>query len=180
MLAKFFSKIPEEDKNLTKPAQEQTLVIIKGDAFARGIAGQIISELEKNFGIVAMKTITLNEKQVDQLYGGAKNLDFYPALKQYMMTGFHLAMVLEGQGALQRMLTMKGKIARQDSHDSLRSKFAIDDLISTIHCSHHAKDASREINLFFKKEEICKRNPEIVDFIAISQARHSKSSNIVP
>ena len=95
------------------------------------------------------------------------------------MTGFHIAIVIEGENVIQRMLALKGKIAKQHDGDTLRNEFGIDDLISTIHCSHNVKDAHNEIRLFFKENEINKKIPETSKYLAISQARKTSEKIVL-
>ena len=147
---------------------ERTLVVLHGDVMSRNLLGQVISELEKDFAIVGMKMIQFDRATVDKLYRGAKHADFYPSLVQYMTTGPHVVLVVEGENAIERMLALKGKSPEADEENTLRKKFGINIGISSIHCSHHYVDAAREIRLFFKTMEILDTAPDIEEYLRIN------------
>jgi len=169
---KFFKTcISPENDNIC----EQVLVIIRGDALANKNVGEIISELEQQFSIIGIKSISFDEARVKQLYPGVEKQEFFPKLVSYLTTGFHFALVIEGDNAIYRMLQLKGKSPSDDQEDTLRKKFGTNDLISCVHCSDNTVAARREIKLFFKKSEIHQRNPSIDTYLEVTNTlRRSK------
>lgn len=151
--------------DLDNDFNEKVLVIIRGDALAKHKLGEIISELEKQFSILALKSVCFNEVTVRRLYPGILR----EGLIEYMTTGFHIALVIEGENAIHRMMQLKGNAPSTDDENTLRKKFGTNDLISCVHCSDTVAAARREIALFFKKSEIFSKIPSIDDYLEATQ-----------
>lgn len=166
MLSKFFC-CHRDNSLLDNENNEQTLIIIRGDIISRGLLGNILTELEKQFSLVAIKTVTFNIELIYKLYGAASSEDFYPNLVTYLMTGFHVALVIEGENVVERMVALKGKSPQDDEGNTLRKMYGLNNLISSIHCSHNLNDARREIPLFFNSKEIRHKIPPVEEYVDI-------------
>lgn len=153
-MKRFFSSAPKNTEQLNNPL-EQTLVIIKGDAIARGLVGEIIAQIEKlGLKLLAMKMIKFDEELFEKMYGEHKEEIFYDKLKTYLLHGFHFALIVQGSNAVQKTLALKGRRATKDKTRTLRAQYAMDSTISSIHSSDNYVDAEREIKLCFSPEEI--------------------------
>jgi nucleoside-diphosphate kinase len=107
---------------------ERTLSIIKPDAVAKNVVGEILSRFEKNgLRVVAAKMLRLTDATAGGFYAEHKGRPFYPALVEFMTSGPVLVQVLEGENA------------------------------NAVHGSDSTTSAAREIAYFFAATELCDR-----------------------
>jgi len=135
---------------------EKTLSIIKPDAVAKNVIGQINSRFEKGgLRIVASKMMHLTKAQAEQFYGVHKDRPFFAGLVGFMSSGPVLVQVLEGENAIARNREIMGATNPKDAAPgTIRADFAASIDHNAVHGSDAAETAQQEIAFFFKPEEI--------------------------
>ncbi|MGD8416475.1 MAG: nucleoside-diphosphate kinase [Pseudomonadales bacterium] len=138
---------------------ERTLSIVKPDAVARNIIGEIYSRFEKNgLAIVAARMMHLTRAQAEGFYAEHKGKPFFGSLVAYMTSGPVVVQVLEGEDAVARNRELMGATNPADAAPgTIRADFAESLEANAVHGSDSTSSAEREISYFFKPEEICPR-----------------------
>jgi nucleoside-diphosphate kinase len=131
---------------------QRTLVLLKPDAVRRGLVGEIIGRIERKAGwaIVALELRTLNSATLEQHYGEHRGKPFYGPLVEFMASGPTVALVVEGERAIEGMRALAGAtdpIAATPG--SIRGDFGVIVRENLIHASDSEASADREIKLFF-------------------------------
>jgi len=136
--------------------KEQTLVFLKPGAIMRGLMGEIITRIErKGLKITAMKLVKLSREKAERLYEMHRGKEFFQSLVEHVTSGPILAMVVEGPNAINVMRTLIGKTnPLEASPGTIRGDFAVDVTKNIIHASDSLENAKREIEIFFKEDEI--------------------------
>ena len=137
-------------------ATERTLSIIKPDAVSKNIIGKIISRFEDNgLHSVAGKLIQLDDEMASGFYAEHEGRPFFNDLKKFMTSGPVFVQVLEGEGAIQKNRELMGSTNPQEADPgTIRADFANSIDANAVHGSDSETSAVREINYFFKEEEI--------------------------
>jgi len=137
-------------------AIEQTLSIIKPDAVSKNIIGKIISRFEENgLHLIAGKLIQLDDQTASGFYAEHEGRPFFNDLKKFMTSGPVFVQVLEGEGAIMQNRELMGNTNPQDADaGTIRADFAYSIDANAVHGSDSEISAVREINYFFKDEEI--------------------------
>ncbi|OGT65856.1 MAG: nucleoside-diphosphate kinase [Gammaproteobacteria bacterium RIFCSPLOWO2_02_FULL_47_50] len=146
-------------------AIEQTLSIIKPDAVAKNLIGEIYSRYEKNgLRIVAAKMLHLSRQQAEDFYAVHKARPFYKQLVEFMISGPVIVQVLEGDNAITRHRQLIGAtIPKFAAPGTIRYDLAYHNRSNpeahenAAHGSDSHDNARAEIDFFFKPEEICRR-----------------------
>jgi nucleoside-diphosphate kinase len=140
-------------------ACEQTLSIVKPDAVAKNLIGEICRRFEKaGLQIVAAKMLRLTEQQARSFYAVHKARPFYRDLVQFMTSGPILVQVLEGEDAIARNRQIMGATdPREAAPGTIRADFAENVERNAVHGSDGAQTARTEIAFFFSDEEIYSR-----------------------
>jgi nucleoside-diphosphate kinase len=135
---------------------ERSLVLIKPDAIQRGLAGQIVSRLErKGLKIVAMKMLRMDIDLAERHYAIHRGKPFFDGLVDFITSSPLIAIVLQGENAVQLIRQMMGETdPAKASSGTIRGDFGIDVAHNLIHGSDSSENASREIDLFFSAGEI--------------------------
>ncbi|HEC95920.1 MAG: nucleoside-diphosphate kinase [Methanomicrobia archaeon] len=138
---------------------ERTLVLVKPDGVVRGLIGETVKRIEqKNMKIVAMKMIQITEDLAKEHYKEHEGKPFFKDLIDYITLAPVVAMVVEGERAIDVMRKIAGKTNPDEaSPGSIRGDFGYNTprfMCNVVHASDSVTSAKREINLFFKKEEI--------------------------
>ena len=140
-------------------AQERTLSIIKPDAVAKNLIGQINARFEAaGLKLVAMKMVQLTEATAGGFYAEHKERPFFKDLVKFMTSGPVLVQVLEGEGAVAKNRELMGATNPKDAAaGTIRADFAetIDE--NAVHGSDSAASAAREISYFFSATDVCER-----------------------
>ncbi len=138
---------------------ERTLAIIKPDAVAKGVAGQILTRIENaSFKVLAAKMLLLAPEQALSFYGVHRNRPFYQSLCAFMTQGPCIAMVLEGENAIQRWRDLMGATDfTKAAPGTIRKDFASSIEANAVHGSDSPASAVVEIAFFFSSLEICPR-----------------------
>lgn len=140
-------------------AVERTLSIIKPDAVAKNIIGEIVSRFEKSgLKIVAQKMLQLDDEKAGGFYAEHKERPFYPHLVAFMTSGPVVVQVLEGENAVAQNRDLMGATNPQEADaGTIRADFASSIDSNAVHGSDSAASAEREISYFFSAEEVCSR-----------------------
>ena len=140
-------------------AVERTISIIKPDAVAKNVIGEIYTHFEKaGLHIVAAKMMHLSRQQAEDFYAVHRERPFYGELVDFMTSGPVMVQVLEGEDAINKNRQVMGATnPKEAAADTIRAKFAdtIDE--NAVHGSDGPDTAKTEIAFFFKPEEICGR-----------------------
>ena len=138
---------------------EQTLSIIKPDAVAKNVTGQINTRFEAaGLQIVAQKMMRLSDALAGGFYAEHKERPFYPDLVNLMTSGPVVVQVLEGEGAILKNRELMGATnpAEADA-GTIRADFAQSIDANAVHGSDSPTSAAREIAYFFAASELCSR-----------------------
>jgi len=146
---------------------ERSLVLIKPDAVQRGLAGTILSRIERRgFRIVALKMIHMDKALAQRHYAIHKEKPFFNDLVQFITSSPIIASVFEGERAIAIIRqTMGATDPAKASPGTVRGDFGLDVQQNLVHGSDSAENASKEIELFFKPEEILNYSRDIDKWI---------------
>jgi nucleoside-diphosphate kinase len=135
---------------------EKSLVLIKPDALQRGLAGEIISRLEKKgLKIVAMKMLHMDKNLAQRHYAIHKGKAFFDDLVNFITSSPVIAIVFQGKNAVEIIRQMMGETdPAKASRGTIRGDFGIDIGHNLVHGSDSLENASKEIDLFFSAKEI--------------------------
>ena len=135
---------------------ERTLSIVKPDAVAKNIIGEIYSRFEKGgLTIVASKMIRLDEKKAAGFYAEHEGKPFYQSLVDYMTSGPVVVQVLEGESAITTNRALMGATDPQMADPgTIRADFAESVEANAVHGADSVASAEREIVYFFETGEI--------------------------
>jgi len=135
---------------------EKSLVLIKPDAIQRGLAGEILSRLERRgLKIVAVKMLHMDRKLAQRHYAIHKGKAFFNDLVEFITSTPLIAIVFQGKNAVEIIRQMMGETdPGKASSGTVRGDFGIAIERNLIHGSDSLDNASREIALFFSADEI--------------------------
>jgi nucleoside-diphosphate kinase len=135
---------------------EYTLSIVKPDAVAKNIIGEIYTRLEKaGLKIVAAKMLHLTESQAQKFYAVHKKRPFYNELVAFMSSGPIMVQVLMGENAIVKNREVMGATNPKDAAPgTIRADFANSIQENAVHGSDGPETAKQEIDFFFKPDEI--------------------------
>ena len=130
---------------------DKTLILVKPDAFARNLTGEIIARFEnKGLKIVAMRHMQVTEELAKQHYAEHDGKPFFGELVEFITSGPIVAMVLEGQDAVRAARQVIGATNPLEAvPGSIRGDFAIEVGQNMVHGSDSPESAEREAALFF-------------------------------
>ncbi len=140
-------------------ATERTLSIIKPDAVAKNVIGDIVSRFEKaGLQVVAQKMLQLDAALAGGFYAEHEGRPFYNDLVAFMTSGPVVVQVLEGENAIARNRELMGATNPQEAAPgTIRADFANSIDANAVHGSDSPESAAREVSYFFKDGEICPR-----------------------
>lgn len=130
---------------------EQTLVLLKPDAVARGLAGTILSRYEaKGLRIDAMELRTVDDAFADRHYAEHVNKGWYPSLREFITSGPLVAMVLSGDRAVDAVRSLNGATdGIAAAPGTIRGDFSDSNQRNLVHASDSVESAAREVALWF-------------------------------
>jgi nucleoside-diphosphate kinase len=133
------------------PETERTFVMIKPDAVARRLTGEVVQRFERRgFLVRGMKLIRVTEAQASNHYAEHEGKPFYEELVSFITSGPLVAMVLEGQEAVTAARQVIGATNPLEAvPGSIRGDFAIEVGQNMVHGSDSPESAAREVALFF-------------------------------
>jgi len=137
-------------------AVERTLSIIKPDAVAKNVIGQINSRFEQaGLKIVAARMMWLSRQQAEGFYAVHKERPFFKDLVEFMTSGPVLIQVLEGENAINKNRELMGATdPRKAAKGTIRADFAQSIDANAVHGSDSPQTAANEIAYFFATDEI--------------------------
>jgi nucleoside-diphosphate kinase len=140
-------------------AIERTFSIIKPDAVAKNVIGEIVSRFEKNgLQIVASKMLHLSKEQAEGFYAVHKERPFYNDLVSFMISGPVVVQVLEGENAISKNRELMGATNPAEAEPgTIRADFATTVDENAVHGSDAPATAAEEIRFFFGEDDICPR-----------------------
>ncbi|AMK75735.1 MULTISPECIES: nucleoside-diphosphate kinase [Methylomonas] len=140
-------------------AIERTFSIIKPDAVAKNVIGEIVSRFEKNgLRIVAAKMLQLSQEQAEGFYAEHKERGFFKDLVSFMTSGPVVVQVLEGENAVLKNRELMGATnPKEAAPGTIRADFAVSIDENAVHGSDAPESAAREIAYFFSADELCDR-----------------------
>ncbi len=130
---------------------ERTLVLLKPDTVRRGLVGEVVGRLEaKGLTLVAMDLRTIDGEMADRHYAEHVERDFYPPLRDFVTSGPLVAMVLEGDAAIEVVRALNGATdGRQAAPGTIRGDLSLSNRENLVHGSDSAESAASEIGLWF-------------------------------
>ena len=130
---------------------QRTLILVKPDAFARNLTGEIIARFErKGLALAALKLTTLTREIAEQHYAEHNGKPFFGELVEFITSGPLVAMVLEGESAIEAARQLIGATnPLQAAPGSIRGDYAIAVGQNMVHGSDSPESAAREVALFF-------------------------------
>jgi len=138
---------------------ERTLVIVKPDAIAKGVAGKIIGRFEEaGLKILAVRMVHLTKEQAAGFYIVHKDRPFYQSLCTFMTQGPCIPMVLEGESAINRVRELMGATdPSKATPGTIRREYASSIEANAVHGSDSPESAAFEIPYFFGSPETLSR-----------------------
>jgi nucleoside-diphosphate kinase len=129
----------------------RTLVILKPDAVRRGLVGEILSRYEaKGLRIVAMEQRTIDAALADEHYAEHVAKEFYPPLRDFVTGGPLVALVLEGDEAVEIVRMLNGATdGRKAAPGTIRGDLSLSNRENLVHGSDSPESAAREIGIWF-------------------------------
>ena len=130
---------------------ERTLILVKPDAFARNLTGEIIARFErKGLRLVALKQMQMERSLAERHYAEHEGKPFYEELVGFITSGPLVAMVLEGAGAVLAARQVIGATnPLEAAPGSIRGDYAVEVGQNMVHGSDSSESAAREVGLFF-------------------------------
>lgn len=130
---------------------ERTLILVKPDAFARGLTGEIVARFErKGLKICALRHMTVGRELAEHHYAEHADKPFFGELVQFITSGPIVALVLEGEQAVRAARQVIGATdPLQADSGSIRGEFALEVGQNLVHGSDSPESAARESALFF-------------------------------
>jgi nucleoside-diphosphate kinase len=130
---------------------DRTLILVKPDAFDRGLTGEILARFErKGLKLVALKLMGVDVELAERHYGEHQGKPFFPDLVEFITGGPLVAMVLEGDGAIEAARQVIGATNPiEAAPGSIRGDFATEITFNLVHGSDSPNSAAREVELFF-------------------------------
>jgi len=134
---------------------ERTLVIFKPDALNRGLIGEILHRFErKGLKIVGMKMLHLSDEVLAEHYAHHKDKPYYPRIKRFMQSAPSIAMVLEGNRAVEVVRSLSGVTRGYEATaGTIRGDYSMG-VQNIVHASDSVVNADIEIARFFKDHEV--------------------------
>ena len=148
-------------------SEERTFVAVKPDGVKRGLTGEIIRRFEsKGLKVIALKLLNVTQEMAEQHYAEHVGKPFYPRLIRYIQSGPVVAMVLEGYNAVQAARHLMGKTNPNEAEvGTIRSDFAMVMEYNVVHGSDSVESAKREIDIYFKPEELCENYKNMSELV---------------
>jgi nucleoside-diphosphate kinase len=136
---------------IKEPSLDTTLILVKPDAFARNLTGEIVARFErKGLRIAALKLMTMDTQLAEQHYAEHEGKPFFGELVSFITSGPLVAMVLEGEQAVTAARQVIGATnPLEAAPGSIRGDFAVEVGQNMVHGSDSPESAEREAKLFF-------------------------------
>ena len=141
-------------RRINHPMEEdldRTLILVKPDAFERGLTGEIVARFErKGLKIAAMKHMTVERAQAEEHYDEHKEKPFFGELVDFITGGPLVALAVDGPRAVEAVRTLMGVTDPvKSAPGSIRGDYALEIGENLVHGSDSPESAAREVKLFF-------------------------------
>lgn len=135
---------------------EQTVVLVKPDGYQKKVVGKVIDRFESAcLNIVALKMIKLTRPLLEIWYAHHKDKPFFPDIVSQMTSTPVVAMIVSGEGAIQKVFDICGPTDPAEAPaGTIRKDFGESKPKNVVHRSDSPEAAQKEINLLFRPEEI--------------------------
>lgn len=152
---------------------ERTLILIKPDAVARGLAGVVLGRFEqKGLKIAGMKMIQLTDDLLKEHYSHLADKPFFPTITEFMSRTPVIAMCLEGLEAVEVCRKLCGVTnSRQADPGTIRGDLGMSMQANLVHASDSVETAQAEVARFFKPEELFDYEPPLIAYQYASDER---------
>lgn len=146
---------------------EKTFIMVKPDGVQRNVIGEVVKRFEqKGFKLAGAKLMQVSQELAETHYGEHKERPFFGELVDFITSGPVFAMVWEGENVISTARTMIGATNPQEANPgSIRGDFGVTVGKNIIHGSDSKESAEREINLFFKEDELIAYDKQDYDWI---------------
>ena len=136
---------------------QRSLVLLKPDCVQRGLMGKIISRFEeKGLAIIAMKMIQVTPDLSKKHYAEHVEKPFYPSLESFITSAPVVAIAVEGLEVITVIRDMLGATSGlKASPGTIRGDYSSSRQMNLVHASDSEESATRELDLYFSKEEFC-------------------------
>ncbi len=140
---------------------ERTLIILKPDSVQRGLCGEILTRFErKGLQIVGLKFMKIPTATAERHYAPHKGKPFYEGLVKFMTSSPVVVLALQGKDAIAISRKMMGAtFGSKAEPGTIRGDFGVSNSFNLIHGSDAPESAQRELELFFKAEELLDWTP---------------------
>lgn len=141
--------------------------MVKPDGVQRNLIGEIVSRFEKKgFQLAGAKLMQIPQELAEQHYGEHKERPFFGELVEFITSGPVFAMVWEGENVISTARLMMGATnPKESAPGTVRGDYAVTVGKNIIHGSDSPESAEREINLFFKQEELVSYEKQINNWV---------------
>ncbi len=130
---------------------ETTLILVKPDAVAQGLTGEVLQRLEKNgFKILNCRMLRLTPALLKEHYAHLASLPFFPEIETFMASGPVVAVALSGENAITRVRELLGSTdSTKAPKGTIRGDLGKDKMHNVLHASDSAEAAQAELKRFF-------------------------------
>lgn len=152
---------------------ERTLVLLKPDAVARRLCGEILARFErKGLKIAGMKLLQVTPELSKQHYAEHVHKPFYPLLESFITSGPVVALALEGPEAVTVVRGMMGSTnGRQSAPGTIRGDFGLSRQMNLVHGSDSPEAAAKELAIYFRPEELLTYGSPLEDLTSAADER---------
>ncbi len=136
--------------------RQRTLSIVKPDGVSKGLIGEVIGRFEKEgLRVVALRMLGLVKEEAQGFYAVHRSKPFFDSVTDFMSSGPAVVMVLEGEGAIQKVRRIMGATNPEEAEEgTIRREFASSVEKNIVHGSDSPETAAFEISYFFNALEI--------------------------
>jgi nucleoside-diphosphate kinase len=140
---------------------ERTLILLKPDCIQRRLAGRVIARLEdKGLNIVALKMLRVTPELARRHYAELVAKGWYPSLETFITSGPIVALIAEGPEAIRVVRDLVGATnGRNAAPGTIRGDHSSSRQMNLVHASDGPEAAQREMQIFFRPDELCESTP---------------------
>lgn len=137
-------------------ATERSLILLKPDCVKKARCGEVIARFEKaGFEIRGAKMMRLGDELLQEHYAHVADRPFFPDIVAFMQSTPVIALVLEGEGVVERVRDMLGPTnSKEAAPGTIRGDFGEDMMVNVCHASDSPENGETEVNRFFFRDEI--------------------------
>jgi nucleoside-diphosphate kinase len=152
---------------------ERTLILFKPDCVERRLVGRILARFEeKGLNVVAMKMMRVTPDLAKKHYAEHVQKDWYPTLEAFITAGPIIAAVLEGLEAIRVVREMLGATnGLKAAPGTIRGDYSSSRQMNLVHASDGPEAAKKEVELYFKGDEIVPSEPVITKWLRASDEK---------